>query len=436
MSRQIAKKPNNSERQRGALKTKGEVKTELKLFGPQFDAYNFKTRFAAAVAGVQSGKTFLGANWAMKKMQEFPAGTGIIAAPTYKILQAATLKKLFDLEPTFRSWFKEQKGEIHLPTGGIIYVRSADSPLGIEGITADWAWLDEGGMASVLTWTVLRSRVSMTGGQILITTTPYNMGWLYQDFFVPWREKQDKALSFFTWKSVDNPYYDKEFYEAEKKRLSPEEFGRRYMGEFRKMTGLVWDLPHEQIIEPIEGLIKKSDARIMGIDWGWRNPAGIIVAVRYDDAWYIVDEWKKAEKTTAEILQVASNMAKEYKVQRVYPDPAEPDRVHEAKRERLPVYDTNKDVLGGLSTVRQLIYEKRFFVYNKCKETIDEMSMYHYPESGLDEGKEDKELPEKFNDHLMDALRYAIYSHGQVRKTPAVASEPISGYYKDREMPF
>jgi len=418
------------------LKTKGEERAELKFFGPQFDAYNFTTRFAAAVAGVQSGKTFLGANWAMKKMQEFPTGTGIIAAPTYKILQAATIKKLFDLEPVFRSWYKEQKGEIHLPTGGIIYVRSADSPLGIEGITADWAWLDEGGMASVLTWTVLRSRVSMTGGQILITTTPYNMGWLYQDFFVPWREKLDKDLSFFTWKSVDNPYYDKKFYEAEKRRLSPEEFGRRYQGEFRKMTGLVWDLPSEQIIEPIEGLIKKSDARIMGIDWGWRNPAGIIVACRYDDAWYVVDEWKKEQQTTADILQVASNMAKEYKVQRVYPDPAEPDRIMEAKRERLPVYDTNKDILGGLSTVRQLIYEKKFFVYNKCKETIDEMSMYHYPQSGLDEGKEDKELPEKFNDHLMDALRYAIYSHGQVRKTPAIASELLGGYYSDRDIPY
>ena len=157
----------------------------VKFFGPQYDCFNFKTQFGAAVAGVQSGKTFLGAYWAGKKITEFPKSSGAIIAPTYNILRAATLKKFFDVFPQLRSHFKEQKGEIHLPTGGIVYVRSADNPLGIEGITANWIWLDEGGMTSQLTWTVLRSRVSMTRGQILITTTPYNMGWLYMDFFIP-----------------------------------------------------------------------------------------------------------------------------------------------------------------------------------------------------------------------------------------------------------
>ena len=182
-----------------------------------------------------------------------------------------------------------------MPTGGIIYIRSADNPLGIEGITANWIWLDEGGMTSILTWTVLRSRVSMTGGQILITTTPYNLGWLYQNFFIPWKNGEDKSLSLFTWKSVENPYFNKEFYEAEKRRLRPEEFSRRYEGEFKKMTGLVYDIPQEQIIAPIDVNIK-TEARIIGVDWGFRNPAAIIVLYLRDNVWHIVDEWKESEK--------------------------------------------------------------------------------------------------------------------------------------------
>src|SRR3990167_9333069 len=401
----------------------------VKLFGAQYDAFNFTTQFGAAVAGVQSGKTLMGAYWAGKKISEFPHKNGIIAAPTYNILRAATLKKFFDVFPYLRAHYKEQKGEIQLPGGGVIYVRSADNPLGIEGITAHWAWLDEGGMCSLLTWTVLRSRVSMTGGQILITTTPYNMGWLYQDFYQPWRDGTDKNLSFFTWRSIDNPHYPKDFYEAERLRLPPEEFARRYMGEFRKMTGLVWDIPVEAIIAPIEGLAQKADARLIGIDWAFVVPSAIAVVYRYESKWYVAAEWKKAEQTTKQIVQVANNMLREHNVDKVYPDPAEPDRVEELKKEGLPIYETKKYVIGGISLIRELIYQKKFFVYNNCKEFIDEASMYHYAQPK--EGREGKETPEKVNDHLCDAVRYAIYSyHDGIRKFGG-ASSVIQPFYVD-----
>ena len=401
----------------------------VKFFGKQFDAFNFSTQFGAAVAGVQSGKTFLGAHWAGKKMMEFPTKNGIIVAPTYKILQSATMKKLFEVFPELRKNYKEMKGEITLPTGGTVFVRSADNPLGIEGITAHWVWLDEGGMTSVLTWTVLRSRVSMTGGQVLITTTPYNMGWLYKDFYVPFSTGMDNQLSFFSWRSVDNPYYSKEFYEAEKKRLSVEEFGRRYMGEFKKMSGLIWDLPDEQVIEPLDRSIK-TELRIMGCDWGFRNPTALSVIYIRDKSFYIMDEWRKEEKTTDEIIQAGNNLIKEHRITRVFPDPAEPDRIEEAKRKGWPVYEASKDVMGGISLVQTLIREKRLFVSNKCKQTLDEMSMYHWVEV-KDESKALKEEPEKFNDHLCDALRYAIYSYEPVRTIPAIATPPLKPYYVD-----
>ena len=400
----------------------------VKLFPKQFDAYNFDTQFGTICAGVQSGKTFTGAHWAGQKISEYPTKDGIIAAPTYKILQHATMKKFFETFPELRANYKEQKGEIALPTGGTVYVRSADNPLGMEGITAHWFWLDEGGMCSLLTWTVLRSRVSMTGGKGLITTTPYNMGWLYTDYYLRWKDKLDPSLSFFTWKSIENPYFSKEFYEAERNRLRPEEFARRYMGEFHKMTGLVYDLPQEQIIEQLN-IAVKAEARIIGVDWGYTNPSTIVVCYLYDNVWYIVDEWKRAKRTTAEIIQVLKNKMAEHRVTKIYPDPAEPDRIEECRREGLPIMEVNKDITGGISNIQQLIRENRFFVYNTCKETIDEMSMYHYPEG--EEGKESKEVPEKFNDHLMDAIRYAIHSYQPVSPVMVQATEPLKPYYPE-----
>lgn len=400
----------------------------IKLFDKQFQAINFKTQFCAVVCGVQSGKTFLGCYWAMKKIQEFPKSYGAIIAPTYKILQQSTLPKFFQEFPQLRKYYKSQKGEISLPTGGTVFVRSADNPLGIEGMTLNWWWLDEGGMTSTLTWTVLRSRVSMTGGQGLITTTPYNMLWLYRDFYLPWKDGLDNNLDFYSWKSVENPFFSQKFYDAEKRRLKPEEFARRYMGQFQKMTGLVYDLPTEQIIDP-KDIMKKSEIRVIGVDWGFRNPAAVVAVYCYDNVWYVADEWRKAGRTTEEIRQVIKNMLSQHHATKVYPDPAEPDRIEECRRDGIPVMEVDKDIKGGVSYIQQLIREKRFYIFNTCPETIDEINMYHYPEE--EEDKAAKDLPEKFEDHLMDAMRYAIYSTKQVRRTPAIASEPALPYYPE-----
>jgi len=406
-----------------------QTKRIVKFFPKQFKAFNFTTQFGATVCGSQSGKTFLGAHWAGKKIIEFPKDNGAIIAPTYKILQQATMEKFFQVFPELRRYYKEQKGVIELPTGGKIFVRSADNPLGIEGMTIHWWWFDEAGMAPRLSWVVLRTRVSMTGGQGLITTTPHNMGWLYQEYYIPWKDKIDDQLSFFTWASIENPYFDKKFYEAEKRRLRPEEFARRYEGRFEKMEGLVYELPEEQIIEPIPNFRNRCEARIMGVDWGFRNPSAIVNCFLYDKAWYITDEWKEPEKTTAEIIEVMKVMKTEARIIRVYPDPAEPDRLEECKRAGITVEEANKDLKGGISYIQQLINEKRFFVFKNCHETLDEMNTYHYPEG--QEGKPFKDEPEKLNDHIMDAMRYAIFSHPRGHMFEPVATPAIKPYHPE-----
>ena len=403
---------------------------KVKFFKEQYNAIQFKTQFAAAVAGVQSGKTFLGAHWAGLKATENPGKDGIIVAPSYKILQQATLRKFFDVFPNVAKYYKGQREVIELPNGTKIWIRSADNPYGIEGISPMWWWFDEGGQASQVAWTVLRSRVSMTGGQGLITTTPYNVGWLFKEFYIPWKDGIDKNLSFFTWRSIDNPAFSKEFYEAERSRLRPEEFARRYEGRFEKMSGLVFDITQESIIDPID-IMAKADTRIMGVDWGYENPAGILVLYLYDKKWYIVDEWKFAHRTTKEIIQVMKNKLSEHHINLVYADPAEPDRIEECRREKFSMMETNKDIQGGISKIQQLINEKRLFVFNNCKEFISEASMYHYPEIKDDLKMDIKDVPMKINDHLMDCMRYVIHSYEPLTNITQQASSPILPFYPE-----
>lgn len=390
--------------------TREQIK--IQLFDEQFDAYHFDTQFGACIAGVQSGKTFVGSLWAGKKIQEFSGkmGVGVIVAPTYKILQQSTLMKLFQNFPHLEKYYKKGDNVIALPDGSKVFVRSADSPLGMEGITANWIWADEGGQFNLMAWTVLKSRVSMTRGQIFITTTPYNLGWLYSSFYMPWKNKTDKRLSVFSWASIRNPHFPVEHYESEKIALSPEEFKRRYMGGFSRMEGLVYDLPADAVItkEEFDEISKKVTwvDTIYGMDFGFHNPASIgVIKVDSDGIFYLIDEWYEAEKLDEEQIDALLDFKLKYKVMSaVYPDPADSERLELMKKKyKIPVKPVSKNVTLGIEQVRKMIRTGRFKIVNTCVNALDEFELYRYHET--------KDEVIKANDHLMDAIRYAIYNY-------------------------
>lgn len=379
----------------------------------QYEALEFKTLYAAAIAGKRGGKTFVGSVWAASKMKQFPKLNGLIAAPTYPILRQATMDTFFKIFPDLRRFYKEHKSVIELPGGGMVFIRSTDEPLGLEGMTVSWAWLDEAGMMKKLVWDIIRARLSISQGQCFLTTTPYDLGWLYQEFYQKWKNNLDKDISVFNWKSVDNPYFSKEFADKERKRLSPQEFSRNYEAEFTKMEGLVYDIPKNQILSPDDlqrlSAMQYADVTIAGVDWGFRNPAAIVILRFKDSVWYVVDEWYQTEKTTAEIIRQLKYLILKWRINVVYADYAEPDRIEECRRADISIKEGLKDLTGGISYIQQLIRERRFYVFNNCQNFLEEINQYHYPEGK--EGKAYQDEPEKLNDHLMDALRYAIHTH-------------------------
>jgi phage terminase large subunit len=384
----------------------------IALSKQQAQALLFKTPYCAAIAGHRGGKSYVGSVWAAKKIAESPKLNGLICAPTYPILRQATLDTFFKVMPQYRKYYKEHKSVIELPTGGNIFVRSTDDPLGLEGMTISWCWMDEAGMMSKLVWDIVRARLSIAKGQCFITTTPYNLGWLYQEFYLKWKNKLDNDISVFTWKSTDNSYFPKDFADKERKRLSPQEYARRYEAQFTKMEGLVYDLPMDRILQSTDQnnmMIQNSDLTIAGVDWGFRNPSAICVLRFKDGVWYVVDEWYQTEKTTKQIIERLKYLIEKWRINEVYADYAEPDRLEECRQAGVSINECLKDLTGGVSYIQQLIRERRLFVFNYCKNFLDEINAYRYAEGK--EGKPYKDEPEKLNDHLMDALRYAIHTN-------------------------
>jgi hypothetical protein len=70
-----------------------------------------------------------------------------------------------------------------------VYFGHASDPDSLESATAKAAWLDEAGPEEVPArlWEAIQRRLSIHQGRALITTTPYDLGWLKQKLWDPWQ---------------------------------------------------------------------------------------------------------------------------------------------------------------------------------------------------------------------------------------------------------
>ena len=246
---------------------------------------------------------------------------------------------------------------------------------------------------------VLRPTLTPRKGQALFMGTPKGFNHLYELFQV---EKKDSDFKSYKFTSYDNPHVPKEEIDKAKEELEENKFAQEFMADFRKTEGLIYNFDYDPRfnLENYEETLRFPDKTVGGVDFGWVHPAGVIIVKQRGEYIYIVDEWKKIKKTTPEIIQQCKIFDNKHKIRKWYPDPAEPDRIEEMKRAGLFCDETNKDVTFGISVVKGLIKEKRLFIAEHCLETWREFERYMY-----EEGSEE---PVKEDDHLLDALRYAI----------------------------
>jgi phage terminase large subunit len=149
------------------------------------------------------------------------------------------------------------------------------------------------------------------------------------------------------------------------------------------------------------------------VDFGYTNPAALLKIGVSDGKFYVLDEWYKTGRTTEQLIDAIN----QWKPDKVYPDPAEPDRI-QSLNSHFNCLEVSKDIPAGIQKIRELLKGNKLFISLECKNLINEFETYHYPENSKE--KNEPEKPEKDNDHALDALRYTLYSYRLKPKT-----EPI-----------
>jgi hypothetical protein len=97
----------------------------------------------------------------------------------------------------------------HAPTQ-IFFGHATDSE-SLESATAKAAWLDEAGQKKFRlgSWEAILRRLSIHEGRALITTTPYDLGWLKQLLWDPWQDakRNHPLIDVIRFDSIQNPAF-------------------------------------------------------------------------------------------------------------------------------------------------------------------------------------------------------------------------------------
>jgi len=379
----------------------------IKLHYYQHRAWHSPKRVVVCAAGIQSGKTHIGPLWLWRLIcRNKLKGNYILCAPTYKMLQQASLPKLLSFLKQFGT-YKQSAGEFHVRGGeAIIYVRSLDNPEAMEGIPdVMGVWLDEGGMISKYAWENVEGRAARLQAPILVTTTPYALNWLFQ-MYEDVRRKLRDDVEFIIWKSKDSPYFPEEEYERQKRILDPRRFMMKYDGVFGQMEGLVY----ENVVYVQPQPMPAGTKYYAGVDWGFTDPWALTIrALTPNGDHYQISEFYKSGQTITDIIDVCKSRRDMFDIKAFVCDPSRPDSILELCQAGLIAIPGDNRISHGIDKHRELIRTNRFYVVEADNpHTKDEYSVYHYPEPKelkIDQDSKDQ-LPVDANNHLMDTTRY------------------------------
>jgi phage terminase large subunit len=387
-------------------------------------------KFYGYISGVGAGKTHAGVLRAAWNMLEWnPGEMGAIVAPTSTMVKDVIIPLFREVglldEWDYKSAHTEEPG-IHAPNGSRALILSADNQRTVErlaGLNLAWWWLDEGSRTQPRALEILTQRLRIGAYRNgFVTTTPMGKDHIY-DFFVDedggettthgdadvhYHGRGDRA-AILRVPTYANPFTPAD-YKEDMETKEGQTYEREILGKFVNFEGLVYPwFDADSHVAP-DDLPDTFDKTIYGLDFGGSVPTAIVALRQAGEEWYAVDEFYESRVTDDTIAAELSRMYDDYGRGPVYAD-HEPRTIEKLNREHIQAKEADKDVDNGIRHVNGLA--DRLHVVDRCSNLINEFNQYRY--------KDGSDTVLKENDHLMDALRYALFSDDTAKEGGAVA---------------
>ena len=397
--------------------------------------WHFKGRIRAIKGSRRSKKSKTMALWVIYNMMKYPDANTLVVRKTYRTLKDSCFTELKwavkRLQVSHQWEFKESPLEaMYIPTGQKIYFRGLDDSLKITSVTVEvgvlcWMWIEEA-------YEIMSEDDYDTLAESMLGDCPEGLFKQTTLTFNPWSDKTWIKKRFFDTPDPDtltmttnylcnewlSPEDRKEF--ERMKRKNPRRYRVAGLGDWGVVDGLVYENWKEQsftLISKKEFNDMEEDKRpqnpvfsdgldsAFGLDFGYTNdPTALFCGFLSlsEKKLYVWDELYQKGLSNKAIYSEVSRMG--YSKERITGDSAEPKSIDELRGLGLRITGAKKgkdSVNNGIQWIQDL----EIIVHPRCVNFLLEISTYQWKKD-----KFDKKLnePEDDNNHLMDAMRYAL----------------------------
>lgn len=365
---------------------------------------------------VRAGKSFIALVRWLEFIRNGPQGPLVICGKTEDTMKRNIINPLRTM--VGRSlWYQPGKREIQL-YGRTIYCISANDDRAqgkIQGAEFAGALVDEATLLPESFFKMLLSRLSVEGAQLFCSTNPDSpYHWLKRDFI---DRKNELDLKVFSFNIRDNPSLTDKYITDLSKEYQGMWNQRYIQGLWVVAEGAVYDFFDEDL-HTVEVPPQNPIYYICGVDAGTVNPCAFSLIgynpMTFPNMW-LEKEYKydskveMRQKTDYEYAQDFMRFVDGYRVDYIYMDPSATSLKQEFMRNGIEnVLEAKNDVLDGIRYMGQLLSNGTFKIGKNCTETIKEIYNYLWDSKSAETGID---KPIKRNDHVLDSLRYALFTH-------------------------
>jgi len=351
------------------------------------------------VGGARSSKSYSIAQVLISKLINETGKMFGICRKTFPALRMTAYKLIFDLLKEY-GLYDETKHNKSYNTyehnGNTIQFFGLDESEKIKSSEFNYIWMEEANEFTYEDYTNLKLRLSGP-------THDGNMNHLYLSLnpidahnWIATRAVKEEDVEVIHSTFIDNPFLDKEYIKVLQDLINQDEnFYRVYaLGECGLFEGKIY--PNYKVIPEIPQMETAKWA--YGLDFGLVNPSALVKVYLFQDKFYVEEKLYRSGMTNLDIIDFLSHQERGD----IYGDPSAKMLNEEIRRAGYPAFDGHKGVKEGID----LCQRQTLHIPESSVNLLKEIRSYVWKPN-----KDGSFMPEpvKFNDHLMDAMRYAIW---------------------------
>ena len=278
----------------------------------------------------------------------------------------------------------------------------------IQGASIKYAYGDEIAKWNREVFTMLQSRLDKPYSCFDGSCNPEYPGHWLKEFLD--REDIDAYIQKYT--LFDNPFLPESFVD----NLCREYAGTVYYdrlirGEWTMAAGLIYPMYKQALVDKLSS--GAPDQAVLSIDYGTMNAFAALYCVRFDETWYIADEYyysgrdegvPKTDEEYAAALDrfIRGRVTAGQKIRTIVDPSAASFIALLRKRGQYRVIPADNAVADGLRETATALASGTLKILQSCKNVIQEAQGYVWDDSA------GEDRPVKENDHAMDAMRYFV----------------------------